>query len=241
MNQKRIAALAFVASLAATTIPTLAGTATGTVTVKWNTQALATISVHTQATSGGTSPTRAAQTIYWNGNTDPSSGCNAVQPGVANSGTDASADGTINFGNVTPSGTQYTDCMETNAANVYVATNDTNGWNVTASVTTQTNVVNYGAAGGELLCILPNGAYANNLAYTASARAAAVSIVSTTACPAGDFAIPASPTTSTLASAATSTVATNLNSDMELVLAPNAPSSVAPGSSVVVTYTLTTL
>lgn len=236
MNQKRIAALAFVASLAATTIPTLA--ATGTVTVKWNTQALANITLTTQASASTTHA--ASENIYWAGNGSTASGCNGTT-NTASAGTDTSANGTINFGNITPDSAQYTDCMEVNALNAYVVTNDTNGYNVTASVTTQTNVVGYGANPGEYLCLLPNGTWANNLAYTASARTGAALITSTTGCPAGNFAIPASPSSSTLLATTASTAGTNLPSDMELVLSPNAPSSVAPGSSVVVTYTLTTL
>ncbi len=237
MNQKRIAALAFVASLAATTIPSFAAT-TGTVTVKWNTQALASIIVNSQASTGGPTITQATQNIYWNGNTSVTSGC-AGSINTATAGTDpaSGASPIVNFGNVTPDSAQYTDCMETNAVEAYVVTNDTNGWKVQAGISAAAPA-NYGVAGGTNLCLLPNGTWANNLAYTASGRSAAPSIVSATACPAGDFQIGATAPGTTLLSTTASTAGTNLNADLELVLGPNAPSG---AQAPVVTYTLVAL
>lgn len=222
MNGNKLAALAFAASLAATTLPTFAGT-TGTVTVKWNTQTLSNITLITQYSNTGTHLTT-ADTILANLN----GGTGICQA----SDTEAST-GTVNFGNVTPDGVQYTDCMEENAVNALVTTNDTNGYNVKVAAT-----AGYVAANGGL-CLLPNGTYANNLAVTQTARAAAPSIVSNTACPAGDFLIDT--TGSTILATTASTTGTNLGADYELVLPPNAPSGGALGFTVTETYTLTAL
>ena len=231
MKHKKLAALAFAATLAATTIPTFA--ATGTVTVKWNTQAIATLTLTTQASAATTHA--ASENIYWAGNGSTASGCNGTT-NTAAAGTDTSAAGTINFGNVTPDSVNYTNCLEVNAVNANLATNDTNGYNVTVQATAGAPA-NFNAAAGTELCLLPNGTWANNLAYTASARAAAVAITSTTACPGGDFQVGSASATTLLATTA-STAGTNLPADMELVLGPNVPTG---AQSVTVTYTLTTL
>lgn len=231
MNQKKLAAAAFIASLAATTLPTFA--ASPTITVKWNTQAISSIALTTQASASQTHA--ASEPIYWAGNGSTTSGC-AGTTNTANAGTDTSALGTINFGNVVPDTAQYTNCLEANAVNAYITTNDTNGYNVAVQATAGVPA-NYGVASGTNLCLLPNGTWANNLAYTASGRTAAVAITSTTACPGGDFAITSAATTQLLATTA-ATTGTNLPADMELVLGPNSPTG---AQAVTVTYTLTTL
>ena len=241
MNGKKLAALAFVATLAASTIPTLAATTTGTVTVKWNTQALASLTLVTQPSAALTHT--GPSSIFWASNPAASttSGCNGVIATAA-SGTDASANQTINFGNVTPDTVNYTDCMEKDAINVQVVNNDTNGWNVTEQMTAGAPAA-YATATGELLCLLPNpaGAYAKDQAWAASGRAAPVAISSTTACPAGDYAILSASATTLLSVAAAGTAptaGTNFPADMELVISPNAASNTVVST---VTYTLTTL
>lgn len=227
MNVKRIAALASMSALILSAGPAMAAT-TGTVTVNWNTQSVSSIVLHTQATASanhtGPSP------IWSNLNT----GAGICQV------TDASADLTVNFGNVTPDTAQYTDCNENNAVAASVVSNDSLGWKVTEQATAGAPGNYKAAANGALVCILPNGAYANNLAWTASTRtsnALTPSIVSTTACPGGDFIVDSGAAT-TLVNTAAATAGTVLNSDMELVLGPNAASSAGVPVSMTVTYTI---
>ena len=241
MNGNKLAALAFAASLAASTLPAFAATTTGTVTVKWNTQALASIVLVTQPSAALTHT--GPSSIFWASNPGASttSGCNGVVATSA-SGSDASANLTINFGNVTPDTVNYTDCLEKDAINAQVVNNDTNGWNVTEQMTAGVPTA-YATATGELLCLLPNpaGAYAKDQAWLASARAAAVSITSTTACPVGDFPVLSASATTllTVAAAGTApTAGTNFPADMELAISPNAASNTVVAT---VTYTLTTL
>lgn len=219
MNTKRIIALASFAALVISTAPAFA--ASPTVTIDWNTQKIASIVLTTQYNGSplGTHST-AAETIDANLNTGA---------GICQASDTEATSGTINFGSVTPDVAQYTDCMELNAVNAAIGTNDSLGYSVTEAAT-----AGYPAS-GFLLCLLPNGTWANNLAATASARASAPSIVSTASCPAGDFAM--NGTGATLLSTAAATTGTNLGGDVELVIAPNAPSGV---QSVTVTYTLTT-
>ena len=219
MNTKRTLALATFAALVISTAPAFA--ASPTVTVDWNTQKIASIVLTTQY-NGSPLGTHnlGAETIDANLNTGA---------GICQASDTEGSSGIINFGAVTPDVAQYTDCMELNAVNAAIGTNDSLGYSVTEAAT-----AGYPAS-GFLLCLLPNGTYANNLAATASARAAAPSIVSTTACPAGDFAM--NGTGGTLLSTAAATTGTNLGGDVELVIAPNAPSG---AQSVTVTYTLTT-
>ncbi|HTU69902.1 MAG TPA: hypothetical protein VMF11_06235 [Candidatus Baltobacteraceae bacterium] len=234
MITKRIAALAALSAIISMAAPAMA--AAPTITVKWNTQTISTFVVTTQASAAETH-SGTAENIYWGGNGSTSSGC-AGTTDTASAGTDNSANGTVNFGSVTPDAADYTDCLEVNAVNAYVATNDSNGYNVTVQATSAVPSNYAAAANGAYLCLLPNGTWANNLAYTASTRNAAVAITSTTACPAGDFGVASSAATTLLAETA-STAATNIPQDMELVLGPNASST--GQVAMVVTYTLTTL
>lgn len=236
MNTKRIAALASLSALILTAGPAMAANPTGTVTVKWNTQQVAAITMYTQTTASKihatTTPT---QDIYWA--SDPAgsttSGCNGTIA-TASAGGDASANLTVSFGNVTPDSADYTDCLETNAVDAYITTNDSNGYSVSVTAAQSTGS-DYGAANGSGLCILPDGTWANNLAWTTSARTAAVANNSTTTCPSGDFY--AGTTATSLLTATALTAGTELNSDLELTLAPNAQTTGA--NAVTLTYTLT--
>ncbi len=220
MNTKRTLALAAFAALIISTAPAFAAT-TGTVTVSWDTQKIGSIVLTTQYNGSplGTHNT-GAETIYLNNDSTGAGVCQA-------SDTEATS-GTIGFGAVTPDALVYTDCMEINALNAVVQTNDAAGYSVTEAATS-----GYPAS-GFLLCLLPNGTYANNLAATASARAAAPLIASTTACPSGDFAM--NSTGGTLLASSAATTNTNLGGDVELAIGPNAPTG---PQSVIVTYTLT--
>src|SRR5215469_17124709 len=117
MNGKRISALA-IAALLSMAAPAMATNPTGTVTVKWNTQALANMTLVTQsvapavagniATHNATPPT-----VYQNfSGATTTAGCAGATNGTAGTtgGTDASANLTVNYGAVTPDSTVYVDC-----------------------------------------------------------------------------------------------------------------------------------
>ncbi len=178
MNLKKFAVLAAVAALTLTPAVKANAALTGNVTVKWNTQAVGSLVLVTQYNGAPVGSHNAgAETIFpqLNGG---AGACTA-------SDTEA-ASGTVNFGNVTPDSTFATDCMEINAVDSQVVTNDTTGWKVseqaTAGIPAGTNFE---------LCSYPNGSasfpFANgaSLPATASARAAAVTNTSATACGSG--------------------------------------------------------
>ena len=212
--------------------------ATQNVTVKWNTQKSAAITVYTQSSASQTSVTPAANDIYWAGNTSLTSGCNGTIA-TASAGKDGSGGngawvtGTVNFGNVTPDGAQYTNCLETNAVEAYVTTNDGAGV-LTQAAITGTPAGYDTAANGSLICILPNGTWnaGSPTTWTASARVAAVAMVSTTACSAGTAITAANATLLNSTVAATQ----DLNSDMQLNLGPN---STVGSVTATLTYTVT--
>lgn len=237
MNTKRFAALAAFAALLTTAGPAVAANPTGQVTVKWNTQTLAAITMYTQTTASKTSAAPAANDIYWGGNGSTTSGCNGTTD-TASAGKDGSGGNgawaalTVNFGNVTPDAADYTNCLEINAIDAYVTTNDSAGYTVSYAISGQP--ANYAAASnGALLCLLQNGTWANGLAWTASARVAAVSMTSTTACSSGTALVSAG---GPLLTSAASTTGTELNGDLQLNLGPNASTGSA---TTTVTYTLT--
>jgi len=213
--------------------PAMAANPTGTVTVKWNTQQVAAITMYTQTTASKThAATAPSQDIYWGGNGSLTSGCNGTTD-TASAGGDSSANLTVNFGNVTPDANDYTNCLETNAIDAYVTTNDASGYTVGVAATAGVPATYDTATNGSLVCVLPDGTYANNLAWTTSARVAAVSMTSTTACSSGT-AITA--TSATLLTATAATSGTELNGDLQLNLGPN---SAVVTASMTVTYTLT--
>jgi hypothetical protein len=224
MNIKRILTLALCAAFAilATPAADAVTTATGTITVKWNTQAIGSITLASDYNAGGvggfTSSTPGVVFTAANGGTGT---CTAA-PGIPVNDT------TNDFGNVTPDAVQSTDCLYKNGANAKVITSDSGGYAVAIAAVVPASF---------FLCLLPNGAYANNGAVTVSARAAAVAgIVSNATCtgaPGAGFNMAAS---ANLISTAAATAGTNLGGDINLAMAPNAPSG---AQSIVVTYTLT--
>ena len=230
MNLKKAIVLASIAALALPALPANAAT-TGSVTVQWNTQAVGSLTIVTQydGTTLGTHKTT-AETIYKAGSA--ASSCTA-------SDTEATS-GTVNFGNVTPDqATTQTNCLELNAIDAQVSTNDTAGWTVSQQVTaTPASATYFG------LCAYGNGAslpFANSatLAATASTRSAAVTEASVSAC-SGQF-IPVTPTAAVNmnvlnTNAFSSASPAHLGEDLELMIAPNAPKG---ASSETVTYTLT--
>ena len=238
MNGKKFAALAFAASLAATTLPSFA--ATGTVTVKWNTQAIANITLYTQASAAQTHSTSAQAMYQGFSAVGTAAGCNGSTSGTAGAttGDTEATTGTVNFGNVTPDSAASVFCLETNAVNAYVTTNDTNGYVVTEQMTGGTPT-GYGAAGGENVCLYANGTYANNLAWATSGRSAAVTTATATTCPASSgtgYVASATAPVTLLTVAGASTTGTSLPADMELFVPANAATNAV---SATLTYTLT--
>jgi hypothetical protein len=229
MNVKKLLAIAALLSLALPALPSAAATVTKTVTVKWNTQAVATLNVHTDYAATGLFGAAAGAILA---NLNGGAGiCTATDP--------TNTDLTVDFGAVTPdTGTNYTDCMYKNAVNAQVVTSSTN-WQLAAQVTT-------GSVPADTeLCALPNGiasfpASAAALPVVQTARGAAPSIVSVASCPAGDVAFNA--TSATLANetnAFSSASPANVGHDLELVLKPLAAASGGSPTQVTVTYTLT--
>lgn len=220
MNGKRLLTLAAFAAIAMTAIPASAVVPPQNITVKWNTQAVGSLALATNYSATGAQGLGAPAIALTN---NGGSGlCTAT-------GSGSEVASTVNFGSVTPDGVKYTDCMYENGVTAAVVTSDSAGYNLAEKAT-----AGYPTP-GFLLCLLPNGTFANNLAVTQSGRAGvAPSIVSTSACPGGDFLMDT--TGATLLTSAAQTASTNLGGDVELVLAPNATSG---AQSVTVTYTLT--
>jgi hypothetical protein len=227
MNVKRILALATCAALAifATPAANASTTTTGTITVKWNTQAIGSMTMVTDynaaGVAGSVSSTTPVILSALNGGTGACTAAGGGVPGVST---------LADFGNVTPDVLQATDCMYKNAVNGVAVTSDSSGYSVATSAV---------IPAGFLVCLLPNGGpYTNNEAVTVSARAAAVAGITTTAttctgAPGNGFNMAAS---ANLISQAVATTGTNLGGDIELAIGPNAASGV---QTPVVTYTLT--
>jgi hypothetical protein len=246
MNIKRLAALVTLGALLSTAAPALAVTQNGTVNVEWNYAITATIKVYTQSTESGSfgaasSVTPAANDIYWGGNGSTTSGCNGTTDTV-NAGKDGSggngawATGVVNFGLVVADSTDYTNCLETNAVDAYIVTNDSLGAAVTVQATAGVPSAYDTASNGSLLCILPNGTWSTtgNTAWTTSARSAPVAMSSTTACSSGTL-VPTASAASILA-LTKSTTGSDLNQDMQLNMGPQMQSG---AQSVTLTYTIT--
>lgn len=129
MKLKNFAAFALLAALISMATPAAsfaaAATSTGTITVKWNTQATATLLLHTGYTttfahSGVAAPIKA----LLNGG---AGACSASDP--------TNTDLTVDFGNVSPdSGANVTDCLEVGSQIASVVTNSTN-WTLTEAAT----------------------------------------------------------------------------------------------------------
>ncbi len=236
MNLKKFAVLAAVAALTLTPAVKANAALTGNVTVKWNTQAVGSLVLVTQYNGAPVgSHNTGAETIYSQLN---------LGAGACTASDTEAASGIVNFGNVTPDSTVATDCMEINAVNSQVVTNDTTGWKVSEQAT-----AGIPAGANFELCSYPNGGtfpFGNvaSLPATASARAAAVTNTSATACASGGNPVFASGASAAFTLNTTNTnaftVATpaNFGEDYELVLGASAPSG---AQSVTVTYTLTLL
>ncbi len=231
---KKLIALSTLAAIAAGAGPALAATTkTGTVTVQWNTQAIASLTLHTDYNASGTfnGGTQAGQILT--GTNGGTGACTAVDP--------TNTDLTVNFGTPSPDGTNVTNCLYKSAVNAIISTNSTS-WGLTEQAT-----AGYTAANGTL-CAFGNsvafplsGAQAGLTTAHVSARASAVAITtaSDAACTTAGG-TPISATMATLANAVTTAFTSaspaNIGEDVELSLPAQAPTGT---TTVTETYTLT--
>lgn len=234
MNTKRIAALLTLGALLSTAAPALAVTQTGTVNVEWNYSITATLTMYTQTTASQTHTVPAANDIFTQANGGAGQ-CN----GSAGASKDPGVNLNVNYGLVVADGVDYTNCLEINAIDAYVVTNDSLGAALTVQASAGAPTAYDTASNGSLLCILPDGVWntSGNTAWTASVRGAAVSMLSTIACSSGTL-VPAAPTAATNILALTkATTGSDLNSDVQLNMGPSMQSG---AQNVTLTYTLTT-
>jgi hypothetical protein len=246
MNIKRLAALVTLGALLSTAAPALAVAPTGTVNVEWNYAITATMTLYTQDTASKTSGAPiGTNDIYWA--SDPTgsavSQCNGSQ---AASKDPTTASGTVNFGNVVADSADYTDCLEINAVDAYVVTNDSLGAKLSVYISANTPT-NYGAANGSLLCIYEANTWVATgvTTWAASPRNVAVPNNSMTTCAnstqgvAAGFVVgtTAPPSAVNLLSMTAATTGSDINQDMELVLAPQTASG---QQNTTLTYTFTT-
>lgn len=242
MNGKRLLLMAAFGALATVVMPSAyAATITNTITVKWNTQSISTLTVVTNYsnTAGSAVQGNGAPTIgsLNNGGTGT---CTAT-------GSGAEANQVANFGNVTPDGTtHYTDCLYLNGANAFVASTDSNGYDLAVAGALPPS----GAANPYVLCLLSNGgSWANNGVVTVSTRtggtAPPLDNGANTCATAGTATVGSSQAANkgiSLVSgslfnfAAVTTGGTNFGGDIELAVPALATSG---AQSVTITYTLT--
>lgn len=215
----------------------MAAAPTGTVTVEWNYAITASLNMYTQTSASAThNPTATAGKIYWA--SDPagstSSGCDGTIA-TASAGTDASANATVNFGNVAADSTDYANCLETNAIDANIVTNDSSGGNLTVAESGAPSDYDT-ASNGSLLCILPANTWSTtgNTAWAASSRVAAVSMNSTVACSSGTA---VTSVAATLLALTKSTTDSDINQDLQLNIGPQMQSG---SQTLTLTYTFTT-
>lgn len=233
MNTKRLAALVTLGALLSTAAPALAVAPTGTVNVEWNYAITATITMFTQTTASQTHTVPAANDIFTQANGGAGQ-CN----GAAGASKDPGVNLNVNFGLVVADSTQYTNCLETNAVDAFIVTNDSLGANLTVYASAGAPSAYDTATNGSLLCILPANTWntTGNTAWAASARVAAVTMASTTACSSGTLVGTSAPG-NTLLALTKATTGSDINQDVQLNMGPQMQSG---SQNVTLTYTLTT-
>ena len=154
MKIKRIAALLTLGALLSTTAPALAVIQTGTVNVEWNYVITATLTMYTQTTASQTHTVPAANDIFTQANGGAGQ-CNSS----AGASKDPGVNLNVNFGLVVADGTDYTNCLEINAIDAYMVTNDSLGAALTVQASAGAPTAYDTAANGSLLCILPDGVW----------------------------------------------------------------------------------
>ncbi len=172
---KKILSIAALAGLALQALPASAASQSGNVTLKWNISASVSMTIYTDYNSTGTQGTTAPSILA---NLNGGSGqCTAP--------TSAPAQGTVDWGSITPDLVNVTDCYYKNAVNAQIVTNSKN-WSLSEA---------FGASPafptGYLLCAAPNGytfgSAPTSLPATQSTVTSAPS--ATTSCPTGTSAI----------------------------------------------------
>ncbi|HTU81597.1 MAG TPA: hypothetical protein VMF61_05685, partial [Candidatus Acidoferrales bacterium] len=161
MNVKQLLAAGACASLAFLGAPAAyAANPTATITVKWNTQAISTLTVVTDYTvaSGVASQGNSIPTYYTT--SSPAGGTGSCGGSAV-----AESAGVANFFNVTPDNTtHYTDCYYKNGADAHVFTTDGLGYALTVAGTIPHSCGAADCAGGPyILCLITVGSWANNV------------------------------------------------------------------------------
>lgn len=221
---KKLVALATAATLLyGAALPAAAGpvTATGTVTVKWNTTPTANLTLVTNYNSSGTQA-GTNPVMLTNNNAGTTGTC--VSSGAAESGFN------VTFGTITLDPTTTEDCAYTNAVNAAVKTNDTS-WTLAAQITSA-------AIAGASLCALGNG-----LTFPVASQSAAAPVTVSTRANAGiagacgQSSLSTTSATLVTGTAAYPTTAANIGHDLELLMAPTY--ALGGNQSYTVVYTLT--
>jgi hypothetical protein len=214
MNGKRLLILAAFAAFATFAMPAaFAGSSISNqtnITVKWNTLAVGSLVMSVNYSATGASQITAPSILQnLNGGTG---GGSCSLNGV---GSEAAA--TVNFGNVTADGVDATNCQYKNAWMAKIITSDPNGYTLGVQALAA-------LPASYQVCAIPNGTWANNMAVTQSAAAAATSVTLAANCPAAPGAGKTnmdSTGNQNLFTSAASTAGTNLGADADLLVPPN--------------------
>jgi len=204
MNGKRLLILAAFAALASFAMPaaltanTLSNTAS--VTVKWNTQALGSLVLHTNYLASSGINNASAQYVGKAG------GGNCTATGGGN------IDGTVDFGIVSASPTVTTNCQFANAVNAIITSNDPTGYILSDELAASIGTYN--------LCLTENGSWANNntLPTNSSILPAGAALAQTASCSLGTSFPVAVSTYNQIFTAAAATATTELGMDINLIL-----------------------
>jgi hypothetical protein len=228
MNGKRLLLLGAFAALASFAVPAAyANTLSNTVpiTVKWNTQAIGSLVLHTNYAPATGLNNPGANVVLTNNN----GGVGTCAPAGG-----GNVDGTVDFGNVSADITHITNCQFVNAVNAIITTADPAGY----------ELGEYAAAalpGGYNLCLLQNGSWANNTALPSAGFAGPNAQPLSAACVGGtqtNFVVTNNATPGTILqdNPGAATAKTEMGMDMGLVIGASA----AVGAQApVINYTLT--
>jgi hypothetical protein len=224
MNGKRLLILAAFAAFASFAMPAaFASTVSNqtNITIKWNTQAVGSLVIHTNYNASGAFGGAAAAVL---------TGTNGGTTGTCTAAPAGQTDLTVDFTNVTADGVKFTNCQYKNGFNAAIITSDPNGYQLGYAATAA-------LPAGYGLCAIHNGTWINNMAVTQSAAATATVQTSAT-CTSGDRMDSTGTSNAFTPSPVNSTTGTNLGGDIELVI----PANAAVGAATVTEqFTLTLL
>jgi hypothetical protein len=228
MNGKRLLLLGAFAAFASFAVPAAyANTLSNTVpiTVKWNTQAIGSLVLHTNYDPTTGLNKAGALTVLQNQNGGLGT-CTAT--GGVNT------DGNVDFGNVAADVSHITNCQFVNAVDAIITTADPSGYEVG-------EFANAALPAGYNLCILKNGAWTNNSALPTAGFAGPNAQPLSAACVGGtqtNFVVTnnVTPGTIILNTPGVATALTEIGMDMGLVIGASA--TVGPQAPIL-SYTLT--